>query len=190
MCLLCRVTLCVATCHVVCPFCVRESECAVQVCQRFTRAGFFPAPRAWTAHPSLQFPPLVGLASVGPESLLSPRRTNEKPPLLGVPSPPLSGGRPLLAVSGSSRGWPARVSSSHTWEARKWSAIAGAQGTGVCSRLSPPVPDPYGGRGHTCCTPPWACSVSSQLGATRKRVRTCWTHCVHLGVGSRHPRST
>ena len=38
--------------------------------------------------------------------------------LLGVPSPPLSGSRPLLAVSGSSRGWPARVSSSHTWETR------------------------------------------------------------------------
>ena len=31
---------------------------------------------------------------------------------------PLSEGRPLLAVSGSSRGWPAPVSSSHTWEAR------------------------------------------------------------------------
>ena len=30
--------------------------------------------------------------------------------LLGVPSPPPSEGRPLLAVSGSSRGWPAHVS--------------------------------------------------------------------------------
>ena len=69
-----------------------------------------------------------------------------------------------------------------------WSAIAGAQGTGACSRLSPPVPGPHGGRGHTCRAPPWACSVSSQSGATRKSVRTCWTHCVHLGVGSRHPR--
>ena len=47
--------------------------------------------------------------------------------LLGVPSPPLSEGRPLLAVSGSSRGWPACVSSSHTWEARMWSAIAGTR---------------------------------------------------------------
>ena len=90
--------------------------------------------------------------------------------LLGVPSPPLSEGRPLLAVSGSSRGWPARVSSSHTWEARMWSAIAGAQGTGACSRLSPPVPGPHGGRGHTCRAPPWACSVSSQSDASRKRV--------------------
>ena len=34
--------------------------------------------------------------------------------------------------------------------------------------------------GRTCRTPPWACSVSSQS--------TCWTHCVHLGVGCRHPR--
>ena len=42
--------------------------------------------------------------------------------------------------AGLSRGWPARVSSSHTWEACMWSAIAGAQGTGACSRLSPPVP--------------------------------------------------
>ena len=84
--------------------------------------------------------------------------------LLGVPSPPLSEGRPLLAVSGSSRGWPARVSLSHTWEARMWSAISG----GASSRLSPPVPGPHGGRGHTCRTPPWACSVSSQSGATRK----------------------
>ena len=41
---------------------------------------------------------------------------------------------------------------------------------------------------HTCRTPPWACSVGSQSGATPKGVRTCWTHCVHLGVGSRHPR--
>ena len=41
---------------------------------------------------------------------------------------PLSLGRPLLAVSGSSRGWPARVSSSHTWEARMWSAVAGCRG--------------------------------------------------------------
>ena len=67
--------------------------------------------------------------------------------LLGVPSPPLSEGSPLLAVSGSSRGWPACVSSSHTWEARMWSAIAGAQGTGACSRQSPPVPGPHGRQG-------------------------------------------
>ena len=69
-----------------------------------------------------------------------------------------------------------------------WSAIAGAQGTGACSRLSPPVPGPHGGRGRTCRTPPWACSVSSQSGASRKRVRSCRTRGVHLGVGSRHPR--
>ena len=63
---------------------------------------------------------------------------------------PFLASRTLLAVSGSSGGWPARVSSSHTWEARMWSAIAGAQGTGACSRLNPPVPGPRGGRGHTC----------------------------------------
>ena len=69
-----------------------------------------------------------------------------------------------------------------------WSAIARAQGTGACSRLSPPVPGPHGGRGRTYRTPPWACSVSSQSDATRKRVRTCRTRSVQLGVGSRHPR--
>ena len=31
--------------------------------------------------------------------------------------------------------------------------LRGAQGTGACSRLSPPVPGPRGGRGHTCRTP-------------------------------------
>ena len=55
----------------------------------------------------------------------------------------------------------------HQVTPRMWSAIAGAQGTGACSRLSPPVPGPLGGRGHTCRTPPWACSISSQSGATR-----------------------
>ena len=82
--------------------------------------------------------------------------------ILGVPSPPLSGGCPLLAVSGSSRGWPARVSSSRTWEARMWSAIAGVLGTGaVCSRLSPPVRGPHGGRGYTCRTPPWPAPLAA-----------------------------
>ena len=52
-----------------------------------------------------------------------------------VPSPPSSEGRPLLAVSGSSWG-PARVSSSHTWEARMWSAFAG--GTDYRSSLFAP----------------------------------------------------
>ena len=108
--------------------------------------------------------------------------------LLGVPSLPLSGSRPLLAVSASSRGWPARVSSSHTWGAQMWSAVAGAQGTGACSRLSPPVPGVHGGRGRTCRTPPQACSVSSQANASRKRVwkGTCRTRCVQ-GVASSLP---
>ena len=71
-------------------------------------------------------------------------------PFLVSRHPLFRGDASLLAVSGSSRGWPARVSSSPTWEARMWSAIAGAQGTGACSRLSPPVPGPHGGSGHTC----------------------------------------
>ena len=46
----------------------------------------------------------------------------------------------------------------------RWSlAIAGAQETGACSRLSRPVPGPRGGRGHTCRTPPLACSVSNAI---------------------------
>ena len=56
--------------------------------------------------------------------------------LLGVPSQPLSGGRPLLAVSKSSRGWPACMSSSHTREARMWSPTAWAQGTRAVVRAS------------------------------------------------------
>ena len=71
-----------------------------------------------------------------------------------------------------------RVVKSH-WEAWAWSAIVGAQGTGACSRLSPPVPGPHGDRGHTCRTPPWACSVSSQSDASRKRV---WQEPAELAV--------
>ena len=79
-------------------------------------------------------------------------------PFLGVPSPSLGG--PLLAVSGSSWG-PARCVVACSLDS-VWSfAIAGAQGTGACSRLTRPVPGPRGGRGHTCRTPPRACSVSN-----------------------------
>ena len=80
-----------------------------------------------------------------------------------------SEGRPLLAVSGSSWG-PAPCVIACSLDSVWSSAIAGAQATGACSRLSPPVPGPHGGRGHTCRTPPWACSVSSQSDASRKRV--------------------
>ena len=73
---------------------------------------------------------------------------------------PLSEGRPLLAVSGSSWG-PARCVVACSLDCRWSLAIAGVQGTGACSRLSPPVPGPRGGRGHTCRTPPRACSVSN-----------------------------
>ena len=67
--------------------------------------------------------------------------------------------------------------------------VRGHRGPGpVRSRLSPPVPGLDGGRGHTCRTPPWACSVSSKSDASRRRARTCRTRCAHLGVGSRHPR--
>ena len=100
---------------------------------------------------------------------------------------PLFGGPPLLAVSGSSWG-PGRCVVACSLDS-VWSlAIAGAQVTRACSRLSPPVPGPHGGRGHTCRTPPWACSVCSQSDASCKRVRSCRTRCVQLGVGSRHPR--
>ena len=39
---------------------------------------------------------------------------------------------------------------------------------GSLSRLSPLVPGPRGGRGHTCRTPPRACSVSSAIRTIRK----------------------
>ena len=68
-----------------------------------------------------------------------------------------SEGCPLLAVSRSSWG-PAGVSSHSVWS----SAIAlGTEDGGSLSHLSPPVPGPRGGRGHTCRTPPRACSVSN-----------------------------
>ena len=111
-------------------------------------------------------------------------------PLLGVPSLPLVGGPP---AAGRQRvfSWVASLlSSSHTWEARMWSATAGAQGTGaVCSRLSPPVLGPHGGRGHTCRTPPWACSVSRKSDATSRRslVRYLQNSLCPGDVGSRHP---
>ena len=60
-----------------------------------------------------------------------------------------------------------------------WSAIAGAQGTGACSRLSP-LSRVLTEAGVTR-TPPWACSVSSQSGATRKRV---WLELAELAVPS------
>ena len=79
---------------------------------------------------------------------------------------------------------------------RDCNAIAGAQGTGACSRLSPPVPGPRGGRGHTCRVPPRACSVSNATSlsvsarlARKRRTRcnrgcgtcVCWSVLVHWG---------
>ena len=88
-----------------------------------------------------------------------------------------SEGRPLLAVSGSSWG-PARCVVASSLDSVWSSAIAGVQGTGACSRLSPPVPGPRGGRGHTCRTPPRACSVSNATSLSvsarlSRRRRTC-----------------
>ena len=58
-----------------------------------------------------------------------------------------SEGRPLLAVSGSLWG-PARCVVACSLDS-VWSlAIAGVQGTGACSRLSPSLPGPRGGRSH------------------------------------------
>ena len=78
---------------------------------------------------------------------------------------PFSEGRPLLAVSGSSWG-PARCVVASSLDS-VWSS-AMVQGTGACSRLSPAVPGPRGGRGHNCRTPPRACSVSNAILTTRK----------------------
>ena len=62
---------------------------------------------------------------------------------------PLSEGRPLLAVSGSSWG-PARCVVASSLDSAWSLAIAGVQGTGACSRLSRPVP---GSRSEAGVTP-------------------------------------
>ena len=93
--------------------------------------------------------------------------------LLDVPSPLLRRTARCWPLAGLLVGGQVAPSSSHTWEPRMWSAIAGAQGTGACSRLSPPVPGPHGGRGRN----PYASLAG-----------TCRTRRVQLGVGSRHPR--
>ena len=106
-----------------------------------------------------------------------------------------SEGRPLLAVSGSSWG-PARCVVACSLDS-VWSlAIAGAQGTWACSRLSPTVPGPRGGTGRTCRAPSWACSVSNatspsvkcQAGSysaypvqQRLRYVRCWLFTSHWG---------
>ena len=91
--------------------------------------------------------------------LVRPRDPSWCPVTSSFGGPPAAGRQRVFSWVASSR-----VVKSHLG-GRMWSAIAGAQGTGACSRLSPPVPGPHGGRGHTCRTPPWACSVSSQSGA-------------------------
>ena len=77
------------------------------------------------------------------------------------------------------------MSSSHTWEARMWSAIAGPGPVRASVLLSWVLTEAWG---QTCRAPQWACSVSSQSDPFRKRVRTCRTRGVQMGVGSRHPR--
>ena len=85
-----------------------------------------------------------------------------------------SEGRPLLAVSGSARSVVA-CSLDCGWSLD----IAGVHRTGACSRLSPPVPGPRGGRGHTCRTPPQACSVGN---ATSPSVQCqAGTHAAYPG---------
>ena len=71
-----------------------------------------------------------------------------------------SEGRPLLAVSGSS--WvPARSVVASSLDG-VWSlAITVHRGPEPVRASVPPVPGPRGGRGHTCRTPPRACSVSN-----------------------------
>ena len=79
-----------------------------------------------------------------------------------VPSPSLSEGRPLLAVSRSSWG-PAecRRKFAGLWVVACHCGSTGDRGS--LSRLSPPVPGPRGGSFHTCRTPPRACSVSNAI---------------------------
>ena len=87
---------------------------------------------------------------------------------------PLSEGRPLLAVSGSSWG-PVEVSSQVPWIVGGRLPLRGAQATGACSRLSPTVPGPRGGRGHTCRTPPRACSVSNATSQSVECLAGTWS---------------
>ena len=99
-----------------------------------------------------------------------------------------SEGRPLLAVSGSLSG-PARCVVASSLDSVWSSAIAGAHWTGACSRLNPPVPGPRGGRGHTCRSPPRACSVSNATSLSvsarlaRRRRTQCNRGCGTCGVG-------
>ena len=96
-----------------------------------------------------------------------------------VPSPSLGGppaaGRQRIFVGASS------LCRDGAWSL----AIAGASGTGACSRLSPPVLGPRGGRGHTCRTPPRACSVSNatSLSVSAWLARTLRTRC-NRGCGT------
>ena len=109
--------------------------------------------------------------------------------------------RPLLAVSGYL--WLAcdACSLDGVWSL----AIAGVQRNGACSRPSPPVPGPRGGRGHTSRTPPRACSVSNvtsrsvsaRLARCRRAQcnRSCGTcvvgrFCAHGAAVQRRPVST
>ena len=67
--------------------------------------------------------------------LVRPRDPSWCPVTPSFGGPPAAGRQRVFS-------WVARshVVKSH-WEVRMWSAIAGAQGTGACSRLSPPVPE-------------------------------------------------
>ena len=113
----------------------------------------------------------TSVKSVGTRGIKPPAGAVENTRRLGLirpldpswcPVTPLSEDRPLLAVSGSSWG-PARCVVASSLDSLWSLAIAGVQWTEACSRLSPPVPGPRGRRGHTCRTPPQACSVSNAV---------------------------
>ena len=88
------------------------------------------------------------------------------------------------------RGWPTagrqrvfswvaslRVVKSHLGSPDVVCHCGGSGDRGSLSRLSPPVPGRHGGRGHTCRSPSWACSVSNAA-FTIRRVPGWHVRCV------------
>ena len=99
---------------------------------------------------------------------------------LGVPSLPLSGGRPLLAFSGSSRGWPACGRQVTPGKFGCGLPLRGAQGTRAVCRASVLLSWVLTEAGvkkavHLCGPAP----ISSQSDATRKRA---WQALAELAV--------
>ena len=106
--------------------------------------------------------------------------------LHGVPSLPLSWGRPLLAVSGSSRGWPACCRQVTPGKPGCGLPLRGHRGPGpvrasvLLSRVL------VGAAVHLRGPAPSAARPTRNPKASL--VSACRTRSVRLGVGSRHPR--